>query len=109
MIQRIIDELNDDCSLECIIQGEARGADTIAKNIAVFLGIHVLGFPAQWGLYGKAAGPMRNRQMLDQGKPDLVVGFHDQIHHSKGTKDMLLKAATAGIPSTLYFHEVDLP
>ena len=52
-----------------IIHGGARGADSIAGNLATSLKIKVLKFPAEWDKYGKAAGSIRNQQMLDKGKP----------------------------------------
>jgi len=54
--------------------------------------------PAEWALYGDAAGPLRNTEMLKAGKPDLVLAFHDNIEDSKGTKDMVTKAKAAGVP-----------
>lgn len=81
-----------------VIEGEARGADSLARDEAKRRGIMVLPFPAEWELYGRAAGPIRNRQMLDEGEPDLVVGFHSNIEASKGTRDMLKQAVKRGIP-----------
>ena len=46
-----------------IVQGEAKGADALAKKYAKEKGYEVKSFPADWGKYGKAAGPIRNRQM----------------------------------------------
>jgi len=51
-----------------------------------------LEFPARWDLYGRAAGPLRNSQMLKEGKPNLVIAFHDNLDSSKGTKDMVNKS-----------------
>jgi hypothetical protein len=79
-----------------IIEGEARGADKIAGEEASKLGFNVLRFPANWDKYGKAAGVLRNRQMLDQG-PDLVVAFHNSLATSKGTKDCIIEAIKRGI------------
>lgn len=81
-----------------IIHGAARGADSIAGTLALALGMEVLEYPAQWEVLGKAAGPIRNRQMLTEGKPDVVVFFHKDITSSKGTKDMVKAATKAGIP-----------
>lgn len=39
--------------------------------------------------------------MLDEGKPDYVLAFHNDIFNSKGTKDMLNRAKKAGVPCTL--------
>ena len=73
--------------IETIIEGEARGADKLSAEVAKGLHISVLLFPADWTKYGKAAGVIRNQQMLDEGKPNLVLAFHDDIKKSKGTKD----------------------
>lgn len=81
-----------------VIEGEASGADTMARVEAERRGIPVLAFPADWRTYGRAAGPIRNRQMLDEGKPDLVVAFHSNIEQSKGTKNMVAQARKRGVP-----------
>lgn len=81
-----------------VIQGEARGADSLAKKAAEELGIRVLSFPAEWKKYGRAAGPLRNEKMLEEGKPDLVLAFHNDISKSKGTKDCIKRAREKGIP-----------
>jgi len=70
-----------------IIHGGARGADSIAGNLAISLKMKVIKFPAEWDKYGKGAGLIRNQQMLDEGHPDLVIYFHKDIENSKGTKD----------------------
>jgi hypothetical protein len=64
--------------------------------------IKVLAFPAQWDTYGRAAGPIRNRQMLNEGRPDEVIAFHEHIDESKGTANMVKIAKAAGIPTTIY-------
>ncbi len=80
-----------------IIEGEARGADRIAGQAGRFFGHTVFEFPADWNQYGKAAGPIRNRQMMKEGKPTLVVFFHNNLRQSKGTKDMVEVAVKNGI------------
>ena len=90
--------------IDCVIEGGARGADTCARLVAEELGIPIIEFPAKWGEYGKAAGPIRNKQMLTEGKPDLVLAFHDDIENSKGTKNMMEQAKKAGIATLLYHH-----
>lgn len=81
-----------------VIEGEAAGADTLARLEAERRGIRVLDFPADWDIYGRAAGPIRNRQMLDQGRPDLVVAFHSDLGASKGTRHMVELARKYGVP-----------
>lgn len=79
-----------------IIEGEARGADSQSRSAAEFLHLKVLKFYADWDKYGKSAGPIRNRKMLDEN-PDLVLAFHNDIENSKGTKDCVNEAKRRGI------------
>jgi len=79
-----------------IIQGEASGADKLCKEVAKSLGMVVIPVPADWDKYGKAAGPIRNKLMLDM-KPEIVIAFHNNIQSSKGTKNCLMQARQQGI------------
>lgn len=81
-----------------IIEGEARGADSLARRSAERQVVDYEPYPAKWEEHGKAAGPIRNQQMLDEGKPNVVFAFHDDIRSSKGTLDMCRRAFKAGIP-----------
>lgn len=50
-----------------------------------------LPFPADWNRHHKAAGPIRNRVMLEElnkSQEKLVLAFHDDLAASKGTADM---------------------
>jgi hypothetical protein len=76
-----------------LIHGGARGADRLANQWAVHQKVPRAAFYANWSEHGKAAGPMRNAMMLEQGKPDVVVAFHG----GRGTSDMLRKARAAGV------------
>ncbi len=74
------------------------GADHMANTWRDVTGVEVVPFPADWNALGKAAGPVRNRLMLDQ-EPDLVIAFHDQLEGvSRGTKDCAGEAGRRGIP-----------
>jgi predicted RecB family endonuclease len=75
-----------------VIEGECRGADLMARSVAEQLGLEVVPFPADWKKLGRAAGPVRNRQMLEIGKPDLVLAFHADLEHSRGTRNMIEQA-----------------
>ena len=83
-----------------VIHGDARGADRLAGEEAGQLGFAVQAFPAEWSKFGLAAGPVRNRQMLDQ-HPDLVLAFHENLSRSKGTADCIRQAKQRGIPVEL--------
>ena len=81
-----------------IIQGGATGADFCAKIFALdeydqVPLIQHKEFPADWKTHGKAAGSIRNQQMLDEGKPDIVVAFPG----GAGTADMIRRATAAGV------------
>lgn len=77
-----------------LIHGAARGADKLADEIGKELGFEIIACPADWNLHGRAAGPIRNEQMLKH-KPDLVLAF--PLEDSRGTWDMVRKAQSAGV------------
>jgi hypothetical protein len=60
-------------------------------------------YPADWQKHGRAAGPIRNKQMLEEGKPDLVVAFSEQPI-TKGTQNMVDLAKAAGVPVWVVSH-----
>ena len=84
--------------LGVIIEGEQRGADIMSREWGDDNGIPVERFPAAWKTQHYAAGPIRNKRMLVEGKPDLVLAFHYDLEHSKGTKNMVEQATKAGVP-----------
>jgi hypothetical protein len=89
-----------------LIHGDARGADTLADVCAQILDFKVKRYPADWDRYHRAAGVIRNQQMLDENPDiDLVLAFHDDIGNSKGTADMISRAERVGIEVILYKHE----
>lgn len=81
-----------DWGYDTIIEGEARGADTLAREEGKRLGFTILPFPANWDKYHKAAGHIRNKEMLEVGKPKLVVAFHKNLSESKGTLNCINQA-----------------
>jgi len=77
-----------------VMHGGAKGADEGAGRWAESEGIKPLVFQANWKRDGKAAGPIRNRRMLEHGKPDLVIAFPG----GRGTKNMTDLAEASGVP-----------
>lgn len=77
-----------------VISGMARGVDMMAAKWARQAGLELHEFPADWGRYGKSGGPIRNRQMILEGKPDAVIAFLG----GAGTANMVSQAERAGIP-----------
>ena len=90
---KLLDCLRANTGFDCLIEGDARGADRIAGYWARKRRLDNLKFPADWAAHGKAAGPIRNQRMIDEGKPDLVVAFPGGC----GTADMVSRAKGAGI------------
>jgi hypothetical protein len=88
-----LDRLDAERLIHIIIHGGARGADSEAAQWADLRQIQSWRFPADWKTHGKAAGPIRNQQMIDDGNPDLVVAFPG----GKGTEDMKARARAAGV------------
>ena len=82
-----------------IIHGAAPGVDTWAGKAAAACGLAVIPFPADWS-QGRGAGAIRNRQMLKEGRPDVVVAFH--FEDSPGTRDMIAVARRALVPVHVY-------
>ena len=84
-----------------VIHGDARGADRMAGKMAAFYGFEVRAVPADWDMYGKRAGYLRNMAMLDM-RPDVVLAFqcNDRAtgRPSRGTQHTIDEAQRRGIP-----------
>lgn len=76
-----------------VIQGGATGADQLAREWCGDRRVPYDNFPADWEKHGKAAGPIRNQRMIDEGRPNLVLVFPG----GRGTSDMQRRAQRAGI------------
>ena len=102
--QMIMDVLKDLPKDTVIIEGEAPGADSLAASVAEELGFEVVRFPADWARYGRSAGPVRNKQMLVEGKPDQVIAFSDDLEKSTGTLNMVTIAMRANVSVSVRHH-----
>ena len=79
--------------ISCIIHGAAKGAGSLAGEWAKANGVPVEVYPADWTTHGRAAGGIRNRQMLVEGRPDVVVAVAGGV----GTANMIAQARKAGV------------
>jgi len=79
---------------DVIIHGAASGADSCAGMFARHYAVECVEYPANWYKHGRAAGPIRNQQMIDEGKPDAVLAAPG----GRGTADMIRRAEAAGLP-----------
>jgi hypothetical protein len=91
-VRRVLDAALRSGSVE-IIQGGARGADTFARIWAADHGVLCTTYKADWEKYGVEAGPIRNRQMLDEGQPSLILAFPG----GAGTRNMTNQAQSRGV------------
>lgn len=81
-----------------IVSGHCEGADRLGERFAAEHGVPVKLFPADWKKFGKAAGPIRNKQMVDYISDfpnSIVLGFVSV--NSKGTKNTIKQAQAKGI------------
>jgi len=83
-----------------VIEGGAAGADRLTRHLARQRGLTVETFEANWRRDGRAAGPIRNRTMLEEGRPDHMYAFRLR-RPSPGTDEMIRRAERAGIPVTV--------
>ena len=102
-ISRVVEELKGYRPGTILIHGACRGADNICAAVAEALGFEVRSYPADWVKHRKAAGPIRNQQMInEEHRPeepiDLCLAFHNNIKNSRGTADMLDRVNKASIP-----------
>ena len=87
-----MDKVHGKSPVSLVVEGEADGADTLAREWAWSRGIHVAAVRALWDTHGKAAGPKRNETMLLL-KPYAVIAFPG----GRGTAHMVKAARKAGV------------
>lgn len=80
-----------------LIHGGAKGVDTIAAANGAKRGWTVVEYAANWDLYKKLAGPIRNAAMVKQ-RPHLA--FAALLPDSIGTRDCLKQLAKSTSKST---------
>lgn len=93
IVYQILDFLHSKHHFTKLIQGGASGADYMAKKWAITRLVFMAEYSADWQTHGKAAGVLRNSEMLEKEKPDFVIAFNG----GKGTADMVRKARKAGV------------
>lgn len=99
MFQTLTEYLRDDLNLEAVlVHGDCpTGADRMAARIWEITGRPVEPHPADWDKHGKAAGPIRNQEMVDLGA-DQCIAFFKIGAGNKGTAHCASAARKAGIP-----------
>lgn len=79
--------------ISVVIHGGAKGADLLADKWAIVNNVPRMQFVPNWEDYGRAAGPIRNGEMLAKAKPNLVIAFPG----GRGTADMVRQAKDANV------------
>ena len=90
----LVDTVKRTCwTITEVVSGGAKGADALGEQYAKTYNIPLTVFKADWNKHGKAAGPIRNREMAKYA--DGLIAFWDGV--SKGTGNMITEATNAGI------------
>ena len=76
-----------------IVSGHASGADALGERFAEEHGLQCEIHPADWGKYGRSAGPIRNAEMAEVS--DALIAFWDG--QSRGTLSMINLARKMGL------------
>lgn len=81
-----------------IVSGKAKGVDTLGEVWALANNVPVEAFPADWSQHGRAAGPIRNKQMAEYA--DALIAIWDG--ESKGTANMIQQARNKKLNVFIY-------
>jgi hypothetical protein len=81
-----------------IVSGKAKGVDTLGEVWALANNVPVEAFPADWSQHGRAAGPIRNKQMAEYA--DALIAIWDG--ESKGTANMIQQARNKQLNVFIY-------
>ena len=77
-----------------IVSGTCRGTDQLGERYAKEHGFKCERYPAQWDIYGKKAGPIRNEYMVSIS--DYVIAFW--TGGGRGTKSLISLAKAYNRP-----------
>jgi predicted dinucleotide-utilizing enzyme len=92
-VSRVLDNLHRRGGIRRLAHGGATGADALAAKWARANGVECVEYRADWKQNGRAAGPIRNSEMISRESPEMVVAFPG----GAGTKDCMMKARVCGI------------
>jgi len=81
-----------------VVSGKAKGVDTLGEVWALANNVPVEAFPADWSQHGRAAGPIRNREMAEYA--DALIAIWDG--ESKGTANMIQQARNKRLNVFIY-------
>lgn len=86
-----------------VVSGGARGADSLAAQVATELGVPCVVLAADWARYGRSAGPRRNAEIA--ARADALLAFIDRpLAECRGTHDVVDRFRKAGKPVEIVAH-----
>lgn len=91
---------NGRIEISTVISGCQRGVDQLGIFWAQLNGIEVVRRPALWTTYGRAAGPIRNEEMITEDKADACIVIWDG--KSPGSRSMWELANRYGLVTFQY-------
>lgn len=101
-IRTRLEEFDVFAEVTLVVGDCSTGADEIAYRVATDLGWSIEVHWADWDEYGRAAGPRRNREMVDSGA-DWCFAFFKTGAGNKGTQGCVNMAVAAGIAVTEFW------
>lgn len=88
-------------NISVVISGCAVGADRLGEQYARINKLPILFFPADWDMYGKQAGYLRNEEMAGHAEAVLILWDGN----SKGSHHMMDIAKRDGLPLHMHIPE----
>jgi hypothetical protein len=82
-VDSFLEEIGEPCL--AVVSGGAKGADTLGRKYAEEHGLEMIEHLPEWKKYGRAAGPIRNKLIVDDA--DAVIAFWD--NQDKGTQSTI--------------------
>ena len=99
-LKKLIHNKNNLTDSIVLVSGGASGVDSWAEDFWKLHKLNCIIFKAEWDKYGKSAGFLRNKQIIDEA--DFVIVFWDGI--SKGTKHSIDLAIKRKLPINIYIR-----
>jgi hypothetical protein len=97
LLEEILSEYTE--QITCLVSGGCRGADKLAEDWDRKRNIPVLIFEPNWKEYGRSAGVIRNREIIENC--DLCIAFWDG--KSKGTANGIQLCRKKNKPCKVYY------
>jgi hypothetical protein len=100
LVEKVLEHWNPGGDVLVIVGDCPTGADLYAREWCAKAKVPCQIHYADWDKHGKPAGPIRNREMVEQ-EPDIVLAFYHGA--SRGTQNCVNLASKAGISVDKYY------